>query len=107
MTEALSLPRPTWFVGCGNMGGAILDGWRAAGIDVSGVVVIRPSGTAVEGVTTVKSFAEAGLPPKLVVSAFKPQKLDEIAPQLKTWLTSKTTLVSILAGAETATLRKR
>src|SRR5882757_1651325 len=107
MTEGLSLPRPTWFVGCGNMGGAILDGWRAADIDVSGVVVIRPSRTAVEGVRTVKSFAEAGPPPKLVVLAFKPQKLDEVAPQLKTWLTSRTTLVSILAGAEAATLRKR
>src|SRR5882757_3607573 len=107
MTEGLSLPRPTWFVGCGNMGGAILDGWRAAGIDVSGVVVIRPSGTAVEGVSTVKTFAEAGPPPKLVVLAFKPQKLDEIAPQLRPWLTSRTTVVSILAGVEATSLHKR
>ena len=31
MTDILQLPRPTWFAGCGNMGGAIIDGWRAAG----------------------------------------------------------------------------
>jgi pyrroline-5-carboxylate reductase len=103
----MNLPSPTWFVGSGNMGGAILSGWRAAGIDLSPVNVIRPSGTSVEGVRTVRSFAEAGLPPKLVVLAFKPQKLDEVAPQLRNWLTSKTTLVSILAGVEAASLRQR
>jgi pyrroline-5-carboxylate reductase len=103
----MNLPSPTWFVGSGNMGGAILSGWRAAGIDLSPVNVIRPSGTPVEGVRTVRSFAEAGLPPKLVLLAFKPQKLDEVAPQLRNWLTSKTTLVSILAGVEAASLRQR
>ena len=55
MSEGPRLPAPTWFVGCGNMGGAILDGWRSAGIDLSGVAVIRPSGTPVEGVRTVTS----------------------------------------------------
>jgi pyrroline-5-carboxylate reductase len=101
------LPRPTWFVGCGNMGRAILDGWRAAGIDLANVVVIRPSGTAVDDVTTVKTLAEAGPPPKLLVLAVKPQKLDEVAEQLRPWLTSKTLIVSILAGAEVASLRQR
>lgn len=107
MTQAPTLPAPTWFVGCGNMGGAIIDGWRAAGFDLSNLVVIRPSSTPVEGVTTVNAFAEAGPPPKLVVLAFKPQKLDEVAAQLKTWLTSRTTVVSILAGVEAASLRQR
>jgi pyrroline-5-carboxylate reductase len=107
MTETPKLPSPTWFVGCGNMGGAMIEGWRSGGIDLSAVVAIRPSGKPVEGLRTVKTFAEAGPPPKLVVLAFKPQKLDEVAPQLKTWLTSKTVIVSILAGAEAATLRER
>jgi pyrroline-5-carboxylate reductase len=107
MSGALQIPNPTWFVGAGNMGGAILTGWRSAGIDLSPVTAIRPSGTPVEGVRTVKSFAEAGLPPKLVVLAFKPQKLDEIAPRLRNWLTSKSTVISILAGVEAASLRQR
>jgi pyrroline-5-carboxylate reductase len=89
------------------MGSAIIDGWRAAGFDLSNLVVIRPSSTEVEGVTTVGAFAEAGPPPKLVVLAFKPHMLDEVAPQLRTWLTSKTTVVSILAGVEAASLRQR
>lgn len=101
------LPNPTWLVGCGNMGGAIVEGWRAAEIDLSGAVAIRPSGTPVEGVRTVTSLAQAGPPPKLVVLGFKPQKLDSIAPELQPWLSSKTILVSILAGASAQSLRRR
>src|SRR3954462_8251531 len=107
MSEGLQLPRPTWFVGCGNMGGAILDGWRAGGLDLSGGTVIRPSGQAVEGTRTVASFTEAGQPPKWVVLGFKPQKLNEIAPDLRKWLSAKTMLVSLLAGVETLSLRQR
>ena len=103
----MQLPNPTWFVGCGNMGGAIVDGWRTAGIDLSQAVVIRPSGTPVEGVRTVAALPDAGVPPKLVVLAVKPQKLDEVAAQLKPWITSRATIVSILAGVEAATLRER
>lgn len=101
------LPMPTWFVGCGNMGGAILKGWRAATIDLKAVTIIRPSGTSVEGARAVTSFAEAGPAPKVVVLAFKPQQLDEIAPELRQWLTSKTVIVSLLAGVEASTLRER
>ncbi|MEO8455683.1 MAG: pyrroline-5-carboxylate reductase dimerization domain-containing protein [Sphingomicrobium sp.] len=107
MSEGPRLPVPTWFVGCGNMGGAILEGWRSAGIDLSGVVVIRPSATPIDGIRTVSSAAEAGPPPQLVVLAFKPQKLDEIAPQLRSLLSAKTVVVSILAGVEAASLRER
>ena len=107
MDSGPRLPAPTWFVGCGNMGGAIVAGWRAAGVDLSNLVVIRPSGTPVEGVRVVRTFAEAGAPPKMVVLAFKPQKLDEIAPELRKWITSRATIVSILAGAETDSLRER
>lgn len=101
------LPSPTWFVGCGNMGRAIIDGWRSADVYLSNVVVIRPSGTPVDGVRTVSSLAEAGVPPKLVILGFKPQKLDEVSEQLKSWLTSKTAVVSMLAGVEVASLRAR
>ncbi|HEY6048498.1 MAG TPA: NAD(P)-binding domain-containing protein, partial [Sphingomicrobium sp.] len=107
MSEPPRLPAPTWFVGCGNMGGAIVAGWRSAGIDLSPITVIRPSGKPVEGTKTVTSFAEAGPPPKLLVLAFKPQKLDEVAAELRPWLTSKTILLSILVGTEVASLRQR
>ena len=105
MDGVLKLPEPTWFVGCGNMGGAIIDGWRIGGLDLSPLTVIRPSGKPVEGVRVVTSASEAAAGPELVVLAFKPQKLGEIAPELRRLLVAETTVVSLLAGVETATLR--
>jgi pyrroline-5-carboxylate reductase len=107
MMGTLQLPAPTWFVGSGNMGGAMLDGWRLGGIDLAPVTVIRPSGKAVDGARVVTSAGEAGPPPRMVVLAFKPQKLDEIAPELRQRLSARTLVVSILAGVEVASLRQR
>jgi len=107
MSGTLRLPEPTWFVGCGNMGGAVLEGWRVGGIDLGVVTVIRPSGKPVEGVKVVTSASEAGPAPKLVVLGFKPQKLDEIAPALRQFLSGNTIVVSLLAGVEAASLRQR
>jgi pyrroline-5-carboxylate reductase len=42
-----------------------------------------------------------------VVLAFKPQKLDEIAPELRRHLSANTVVVSMLAGAEAESLRQR
>jgi pyrroline-5-carboxylate reductase len=89
------------------MAGAMVEGWRSAGIDFSAAVAIRPSGRPVEGVRTVSSLAEAGPPPRLVMLGFKPQMLDQVTPELIPWLSSRTVLVSILAGVEAASLRKR
>ena len=33
--SAASFPGPLWMAGCGNMGGAIVEGWRSAGFDLS------------------------------------------------------------------------
>ena len=107
MSGTLQIPGPTWFIGCGNMGGAVLDGWRVGGLDLSPVTVIRPSGMPVEGCRVVTSYAEAGPAPKLVVLAFKPQKLDEIAPELGQHLNDNSDLVSLLAGVEARSLRQR
>jgi len=107
MSTGPQLPAPTWFVGCGNMGQAIVEGWRTAGIDLSQVIVIRPSGEPIEGVRVVTSLPDAGVPPKLVVLGVKPQKLDDVAPQLKPWITGRATILSMLAGVEASSLRER
>ncbi len=85
----------------------MVEGWRVGGADLSDAVVIRPSGRPVGNLKTVTSYAEAGPPPRLVVLGFKPQQLDEAVPKLGPFLTSRSIVVSILAGVEAATLRKR
>jgi len=102
-----SLPAPTWFVGCGNMAGAMVEGWRSADVNLSGATVVRPSGKPVEGIRTVTEFLQAGAFPAMVVLGFKPQKLDEVAPELARYITPDTTIVSILAGVEVESLRAR
>ena len=99
-------PAPAWLVGCGNMAGAMVAGWRAAGVDLSGVTAIRPSGTPVEGVRTVTSLP-GGETPRFVMLGVKPQKLDEVAPGLAPVVGPETILVSLLAGVSAATLRDR
>ena len=105
-TEA-QLPKPLWMAGCGNMGGAIVEGWRSAGFDLGGLTIIRPSGAEVAGVRTVTDARDAGSAPAVVVLAMKPQQLDEVAAALRPHLSSKTLVVSILAGVELASLRQR
>ena len=100
-----SLPGTAWFVGCGNMAGAMIEGWRRAGVDLSQAVAIRPSGTPVEGVRTVTDLPDGT--PALALLGFKPQKLDEVAPGLAAKVGPETIVVSILAGVEAASLRQR
>lgn len=103
MTAAF--PAPAWLVGCGNMAGAMVEGWRAGGIDFTGVTVIRPSGKPVEGIRTVSDYPDET--PHFVMLGFKPQKLDEVAPELAPHIGSETNLVSMLAGVSTTSLRDR
>lgn len=103
MTPAF--PTPAWLVGCGNMAGAMVAGWRRAGVDFSGVTVIRPSGSAVEGVRTVTTYPDET--PRFVMLGFKPQKLADIVPTLARHVGRQSVLVSMLAGVTVDDLRAR
>lgn len=102
----MPLPGSMWLVGCGNMAGAMVEGWRKAGVDFTQAVAIRPSGRPVEGVRTVTSLPD-GPRPALAMLGIKPQKLDEIAQHLAARVGPETILISILAGVESSSLRQR
>ena len=103
----LQLPGPFWLVGCGNMAGAMLERWLARGIERGRITVIRPSGEpAGEGVRVLTAFP-ADEVPALVMLGTKPQKIDEYAGELAALLDRNTTVVSILAGIEIASLHQR
>jgi len=92
-------------VGAGNMGGAMLRRWLAAGLSPADVTVVSPSGRAMpDGVRVVAAIPAAGQEDfDVVLLGLKPQQLGLLrdgplaghAPRL---------LVSILAGVEEATL---
>lgn len=103
----LELPGPLWLIGCGNMAGAMLRRWLAAGLDPARVTVIRPSGMpAGEGVRVLTAIPDEP-PPVVALLGVKPQKLDAVAPALAGALGPDTILVSILAGVEAASLDRR
>ena len=99
-------PGETWIVGCGKMAGAMVEGWRRAGVDLGAAIAIRPSGTPVDGVRTLRDLPATGSP-AFVLLGIKPQKLDDVAPELAKRLNSGTILVSILAGVELVSLHAR
>lgn len=104
MTQSL-LTRPLLMIGCGNMAGAMLEGWLAASADPRMITVVRPSGRPpAPGIRTLTTLPEDEAP-ALVLLGVKPQKLAEVAPTLAPVLEPETILVSILAGTTLTALR--
>ena len=100
-------PTSLWLIGCGNMAGAMLDRWLATGMDPASVTVIRPSGKAVaEGVRVLTQVPDEP-PPAIAMLGMKPHQLDQVAATLAPALGPDTILLSIMAGAEIASLRTR
>ncbi|WP_233150742.1 pyrroline-5-carboxylate reductase family protein [Sphingomonas mollis] len=96
---------PLWSIGCGNMGGAMLRRWIAAGLDPASVTVVTRSGaSAPAGVRSLTAIPADERPATLML-AVKPQQLDIVAPMLAGL--RPTMLVSILAGVEVAALARR
>jgi pyrroline-5-carboxylate reductase len=101
------LPGPLWLVGCGNMAGAMLEGWIASGIDPAQISVVRPSAASVgHGIRVSADYPEDEVP-AMVMLGMKPYQLDAVAPRLAPILAPETVLISILAGIELAALKER
>ena len=93
-------------IGCGNMGGAMLAGWLAAGVEPTRFEIIDPALEAGPQGVTLNREVPDGSEHDAVLLGFKPQQLDAIAPQLETLTGTGVTVYSLLAGVELATLRQ-
>jgi pyrroline-5-carboxylate reductase len=97
--------------GAGKMGGAMLLGWLARGLDPGRVVVIEPQPSqdiralAAKGVRLNPSAKDIGAVATLVV-ALKPQTFAEAGADLKPFAGTDTLVVSIMAGTTIASLQK-
>lgn len=91
--------------GCGNMGGAMLAGWLAGGLDPASFTVVDPVlPRAPDGVRLLREVPDERF--DFVLLGIKPQSLAEVAPGLAE-AARGAILLSILAGAELATLAAR
>lgn len=85
-------------IGCGNMGGAMLAGWLAAGEDPSRFSVLDPAlSETPQGVALYREGAEVPGMHDAVLLGFKPQQLGALGPGLQA-LTEGRTVCSLLAG---------
>ncbi len=92
-------------VGCGKMGGALLDGWLAQGMAAGSVTLVEPQAAQSARFTTqgVGAVAAAGalpaeLAPAVVVLAIKPQQIDPALPDYARFARPGTVFLSIVAG---------
>ena len=95
--------------GAGKMGGAMLSGWLARGLDARGVAVIEPQPSAeigalvANGVRLNPAPKEFGAVATLVV-ALKPQSFRQAGAMLKSFTGASTLVVSIMAGTTIASI---
>jgi pyrroline-5-carboxylate reductase len=95
--------------GAGKMGGAMLSGWLARGLDATRVAVIEPQPSdeiralATKGIRLNPSAKEIGAVAALVI-ALKPQTFRDAGAALKSFAGSSTLVVSIMAGTTIASI---
>ncbi|EQB19248.1 pyrroline-5-carboxylate reductase [Novosphingobium lindaniclasticum LE124] len=94
-------------VGCGNMAGAMLEGWLNGGIPAERFTIVDPRrAEAPQGVTLLQDLPGEGHF-DAVMLGIKPQGLDDAAPAIAPLVGPRTALFSILAGVEFDSLAAR
>jgi pyrroline-5-carboxylate reductase len=108
-TALIGLEGAVMLAGAGKMGGALLTGWLAQGLDPKHVAVIEPHPSddiralAAKGVRLNPAAKDADGIAALVV-AVKPQTFRDAGPALRPFVKASTLVVSIMAGTTIAVL---
>jgi pyrroline-5-carboxylate reductase len=103
-------------VGCGKMGGALLEGWFQRGLNPVDAIVIEPAGRDAV-MSCAKHRALTCLPhiskiprdfrPDVVLFAVKPQVADEVVPTYAPFAAQHPVFLSIIAGKTTGYFQKQ
>lgn len=102
-------------VGCGKMGGALLDGWFKRGLSPVDAIVVEPAGR--ESVSACSNHrALTVLPhmsdvprdfrPDVILFAVKPQAADQVIPAYRSFTSQHPVFLSVIAGKTTSYFRK-
>jgi len=109
-TQSLAqIAAPLVLAGAGKMGGAMLSGWLAQGLEARSLVVIEPhpsdeiNALVNKGVRLNPSAKDVGEAATLVI-ALKPQMFREAGATLKAFAGPSTLVVSIMAGMTIASI---
>ncbi len=101
----MPLGGPLLLVGCGKMGGALLAGWIARGVEPASVTVVEPNPAAAKPLSAqgVRVLGGAGkiagdFTPAVVMLAIKPQQMAGALPDYRRFAGPETVFLSIAAG---------
>jgi len=105
-----TLAGPLLLVGCGKMGGALLQGWLARGLGAEEAYVVEPDAGLREALRErhgVAALAEpkmlpTELAPHAIVFAIKPQAMATVLPAYEAMARSGAAVLSIAAGTRIA-----
>lgn len=108
--SALTPSSPIVLIGAGKMGGALLAGWLASGLDPKAVLVVDPKPPeetlallAAHGIAHETS-APSGVTARVLLLAVKPQMMGTALPAVRELIGPETVTISIAAGTTIATL---
>ena len=87
-------------LGCGKMGGAMLQGWLSDGLPASSVTVLEPFPSEWLKGTGVNINSDLPPDPAVVIVAVKPQMMAEALPSLKALGKRRTIFLSVAAGTQ-------
>ncbi len=109
----IELDGPLLLVGAGKMGGAMLAGWLARGLDRAKVVVVDPAPPPevkalldARGIRHEIGVPSLPAPPSVMLMAVKPQVMDAVLAPLVGLAAPSTLLLSIAAGRTIASYEK-
>ncbi|ATU73707.1 Pyrroline-5-carboxylate reductase [Gluconacetobacter sp. SXCC-1] len=98
---------PVLLVGCGNMGGAMLDGWLKEGLAPSFIIDRhRPSVPAPHHLVRSADEVPDSFHPGMIVLATKPQKVDAVMSAIAPFAL-RAPVLSVLAGRRSGDLADR
>jgi len=102
-------------VGCGKMGGALLDGWFKRGLSPVDAIVVEPAGRASvaacsdhRALTVLPHMKDVpgDFRPDVILFAIKPQVADQVVPSYRSFSSQRPVFLSVLAGKRTSYFQK-
>lgn len=110
---AVALDGTLLLAGAGKMGGALLSGWLARGLDAKQILVQDPAPPpdvtallARHSIVSRHAVTSPPAPPTVILIAIKPQLVDRVFPDLARLVGPATLVVSIAAGRTIAGFEK-
>lgn len=103
---------PILMLGAGRMGGALVEGWRAAGTVAAADLLIRDPEPGPQALAAGEAGARLDPPDaalaeaKTVFVAVKPQTWMSAAAAVAPWLASDAVVISVMAGVRTADIAR-